>query len=142
MFRILAVAIPEDPKLRALHFTKLKFTKLTFVLILCFVITDFSLIFYGINNVFPGAISWQAFLLTPTLLYISEAIFVSVMFIGMTKWDLVKKYYCFCCCKQKEEEDDDDDDDDDDEDDKKKKKSDKNDDKSDEKKKEEDEDDD
>ena len=108
MFRILAVAIPEDPKLRVLHFTKLKFTKLTFVLILCFVVTDFSLVFYGINNVFPGVISWQAFLLTPTLLYISEAIFVFVMFVGMTKWELIPKYYC--CKKVKDEEEDDDDD--------------------------------
>eukprot|EP01080_Neovahlkampfia_damariscottae_P004791 gene4791-8377_t len=114
MFRILAVAIPEDPKLRVLHFTKLKFTKLTFVLILCFVVTDFSFIFYGINNVFPGVISWQAFLLTPTLLYISEAIFVFVMFVGMTKWQLIPKIYC--CRKVKEEDDDSDDDDSDDDD--------------------------
>jgi hypothetical protein len=109
MFRILSVTIPEDPKLRALHFTKLKFTRLTFVLIFCFIVTDFSLIFAGINNVFPGALSWPSFLLSSTLLYLSQSIFVFVMYVGMTRWNLIPIIYC--CRKPKDEEDEDDEDD-------------------------------
>eukprot|EP01080_Neovahlkampfia_damariscottae_P007319 gene7319-11638_t len=93
MFRILS-KIEKDSLEKAKYFVKLKFTKLSFALVFILVFTSISLLlFYFYWN--GIVVNWTIHFMIPVLLYVCPALFVFILFLGITNWTLFKEFFLF-----------------------------------------------
>ena len=93
MFRILT-KIETNNFDKAKYLLKLKFTRLSFIMIFCLIFASISLLLFYLywNGI---VLNWTLHFLIPMLLYICPAIFIFVLFVGITNWTLFKEFFLF-----------------------------------------------
>jgi hypothetical protein len=103
MFKMLSVDASKDLISQTVYLSKLKFTQLTSILIFFFFISDIVLILNGFNSVFLGLLGWEIYIIFTLALFLNTNVFIFVMFVGMTNWKLIPKYYFCKNCKNSDE---------------------------------------